>query len=59
MLMCLNPLTGIIEMFKYGFLGTGYHNPWLLLYSFGFMSVFLVLGTLVFNKAQRNFMDTV
>lgn len=59
-LMCLNPVTPIIETFKYGFLGAGEFVGWQwLIYSFVFMMVLLALGILVFNKVQRSFMDTV
>lgn len=59
LLMQLNPLTGIIEFFKYGMLGVGCHEWWMLGYSFAFMVVLLGLGIIVFNKVQRSFMDTV
>lgn len=59
LLMQLNPLTGILEFFKYGFLGVGCHEWWMLGYSFGFMVVLLAIGIVVFNKVQRSFMDTV
>ena len=59
-LMCLNPVTPIIETFKYGFLGAGEFIGWRwLIYSFVFMVVLLALGIVVFNKVQRSFMDTV
>lgn len=59
-LMCLNPVTPIIETFKYGFLGCGEFVGWRwLIYSFVFMIVLLALGIVVFNKVQRSFMDTV
>ena len=59
-LMCLNPVTAIIETFKYGFLGAGDFIGWgWLAYSFGFMCLTLMLGILIFNKVQKNFMDTV
>lgn len=57
--MQLNPLTGIVEFFKYGMLGVGNHEWWMLGYSFGFMVVLLALGIVVFNKVQKSFMDTV
>lgn len=57
--MMLNPLTGIVEFFKYGFLGVGCHDWWMLGYSFAFMVVLLGVGIVVFNKVQRSFMDTV
>lgn len=54
-----NPMTSIIEAFKYATLGQGYFSWWALGYSFIFMSVLLVLGVVIFNKVQRSFMDTV
>lgn len=59
LVMQLNPLTGIIEFFKYGMLGVGCHDWWMLGYSFAFMVVLLGFGIVVFNKVQRSFMDTV
>lgn len=58
-IMGLNPLTSIIETFKYGALGAGTFSWGMLAYSFGFMIVLLTIGIVVFNKVQRNFMDTV
>ena len=59
-LMCLNPVTPIIETFKYGFLGCGEFIGWRwLIYSFVFMCLLLSIGILVFNKVQKSFMDTV
>ena len=58
--MSLNPVTPVMETFKYGFLGAGEFIGWgALCYSLGFMTVILVLGIMVFNKVQKNFMDTV
>jgi len=58
--MCLNPVTPIIETFKYGFLGCGQFVGWRwLIYSFVFMCLLLGIGILVFNKVQKSFMDTV
>ena len=59
-LMCLNPVTPIIETFKYGFLGCGEFVGWRwLIYSFVFMCLLLSVGIIVFNKVQKSFMDTV
>ncbi len=58
-IMLLNPVTSIIETFKYGTMGVGTFSWGSLLYSFGFMLVLLTLGIIVFNKVQRSFMDTV
>jgi lipopolysaccharide transport system permease protein len=58
-IMALNPVTSIVETFKYGTMGVGTFSWWQLAYSFGFMVVLLGLGVVVFNKVQRSFMDTV
>ena len=58
-LIMLNPMTSIIEAFKYATLGQGYFSWGALGYSFVFMCVLLLWGTVVFNKVQRSFMDTV
>ena len=58
-IMQCNPVTGIVEFFKYGMLGVGCHEWWMLGYSAVFMIVLLALGIVVFNKVQRSFMDTV
>ena len=58
--MCLNPVTPVIETFKHGALGAGEFVGWgWLAYSFAFMLVVLSLGILIFNKVQKSFMDTV
>lgn len=57
--MSLNPLTGIVEAFKYGFLGEGQFSWGALAYSFAFMVVLLAVGIIIFNRVQRTFMDTV
>jgi len=54
-----NPMTSIIEAFKYATLGQGYFSWIALGYSFAFMSILLIFGVVVFNKVQRSFMDTV
>ena len=58
-LILANPMTSIIESFKYATFGQGYFS-WLALgYSFTFMVFLLIVGIVVFNKVQRSFMDTV
>ena len=54
-----NPMTGIIETFRYSFTGAGSFSWDLLGYSFAFMTVLLCLGIIVFNKVEKTFMDTV
>jgi len=54
-----NPMSAIVETFRYGWLGSGTFSWSMLAYSAGFMLTMLTLGTLVFNKVEKNFMDTV
>jgi lipopolysaccharide transport system permease protein len=58
-IMALNPVTSLVETFKYGTMGVGTFSWGQLGYSFGFMIVLLAIGIVVFNKVQRSFMDTV
>jgi lipopolysaccharide transport system permease protein len=58
-LIVANPMTGIVETFKSGFLGQQAFNPVYLLYSFAFMLVVLFAGTVIFNKVEKGFMDTI
>ncbi|WP_047550994.1 ABC transporter permease [Psychroserpens sp. Hel_I_66] len=54
-----NPMSSIIETFRYSFTGSGEFS-WLSLgYSFGFMILLLTFGVLMFNKVEKTFMDTV
>ena len=55
----LNPLTPIFEAFKYGFLGAGSLSWNGLIYSAVFMAVMLFFSVIIFNRVERNFMDTV
>lgn len=58
-LILANPMTSIIEGFKYATLGQGFFS-WLALgYSFVFMCLLLLFSVVIFNKVQRNFMDTI
>jgi lipopolysaccharide transport system permease protein len=55
----LNPLAGIVECFRYGYLGTGEFNPYALVTSAVVIAVILVTGVIIFNKVEKSFMDTV
>jgi lipopolysaccharide transport system permease protein len=54
-----NPMTPIIEAFRHAFLGVGTVSLGWLLYSFGFMVVVVITGTIIFNRVEQTFMDTV
>jgi lipopolysaccharide transport system permease protein len=54
-----NPLTSVMETFKFGFLGQGTFS-WLALgYSFLFSIIVLIIGIVIFNKVERSFMDVI
>jgi lipopolysaccharide transport system permease protein len=55
----LNPMTSIIETFKFAFLGSGSFNGFYLLYTSIITFIILIAGVLIFNKTEQNFMDTV
>lgn len=54
-----NPMTSIVETFRYAFLGSGSFNWNYLVYSLVFTVVILMLGTIIFNRVQKSFTDTV
>ncbi|AZA87207.1 ABC transporter permease [Chryseobacterium shandongense] len=54
-----NPLTGIFECFKYAWLGVGDFSPVMLIVSSFIILLLLIAGTLIFNKVEKTFMDTV
>lgn len=54
-----NPMTSIIETFRYGFLGTATFQWSLFLYSIVFSVSVLILGIIIFNRVERTFVDTV
>ncbi|HEX8377776.1 MAG TPA: ABC transporter permease [Pedobacter sp.] len=58
-LIALNPMTGIIETFRYGFLGNGSFSWETLGYTSGITLVLLLVGIIIFNKVEKNFVDTV
>lgn len=55
----MNPMTSIIEAFKYSVFGTGIYDPIYLLINFGVLMVVLYLGFIIFNKVEKSFLDTV
>ena len=58
-IMIANPMTSIIEMFRFSFLGAG-NISWIgLSYSVGFTIVLFLSGLIIFNRTEKNFMDTV
>ena len=58
-LMLLNPVAPIVESYRYAFLGSGTFEWQFLLISLAVTAVLLFWGVLVFNKVEKNFIDTV
>jgi lipopolysaccharide transport system permease protein len=58
-LIKFNPITAVIETFRYGFLGKGSFSWELLGYSVVMTIVLLITGTIIFNRVEKNFVDTV
>lgn len=54
-----NPITAVIETFRYGFLGKGSFSWDLLGYSTLTTVIILIIGTVIFNKVEKAFVDTV
>ena len=54
-----NPMTPIVEAFRFAFLGVGTVNLGHLLYSLGIMLAVVFLGSVIFNRVEQTFMDTV
>jgi len=58
-IIAYNPLSGLIETFKYGFLGTGAFYPMVFAYSVITSIVVFFVGVVVFNRVEKTFVDTV
>jgi len=55
----VNPLTPIMEAFRYAILGSGSFTLGGILYSAVFMIITLFVGLVIFSKVEKTFMDTV
>lgn len=58
-LMELNPITSIVEAFKYGVMGAGDFSWSGLGYSALVMTILLLIGIPLFNKKQKSYIDTI
>ena len=54
-----NPMTSIIEAFRYGFLGQGTFTMLSLGITTLITIIIMLFGIVVFNRVERNFIDTV
>lgn len=58
-LVYFNPLSSVFECFRYAFLGSGNFSLANLGVSSVFIVIILIVGTVIFNKVEKSFMDTV
>jgi lipopolysaccharide transport system permease protein len=58
-IMLANPMTPVIETFRYAFLGIGSFSWTYLGIAAGATSLILALGVLLFNHVEKTFVDTV
>jgi lipopolysaccharide transport system permease protein len=58
-LIMANPMSPIVETFRYAFLGSGSFSWLYLVYSLSIILIILALGTIVFNKVEKSFTDTI
>lgn len=59
MIISINPISHIIEAFRYAVLGVGVFDLNGLIYSSVFSFVVLGVGVIIFNQVEKSFMDTV
>ena len=57
--LLLNPLSGLIEGFRWSLLGTAPPPLWAALYAATFALVTLLLGAIVFKRMERRFADVI
>ena len=58
-LLLINPVTMPVELFRFALLGKGFFHPVSLVISLAFTAFVTFFGIMLFNKVERNFMDTV
>ncbi len=58
-IVCINPVTSSIELFKYIFLGQGMVEPLWWAVTLLVTAIVLLLGVMTFSKVEKTFMDTV
>ena len=58
-ILWMNPMTAVVEFSRYGFTESGSLELWGMAMSWGVTLAVLVSGLFLFNKLQRNFVDTI
>ncbi|MCF7568949.1 ABC transporter permease [Sabulilitoribacter arenilitoris] len=54
-----NPMTTIIEIFRYMTLGIGEFSLYKFIYAGSISIIFFLIGLIIFNKTEKSFIDTV
>ena len=55
----MNPMTSIIEGFRQALIGKGIIDSYMFIYSLFFTVFIFFIGLLIFNKFEKNFIDTI
>jgi lipopolysaccharide transport system permease protein len=58
-ILLLNPMSSIIEFFRYAFLGKGFFDPFWMMYSIAFTGIIFFIGVIMYNRVERTFLDTI
>jgi lipopolysaccharide transport system permease protein len=58
-IIMLNPVSSIVELFRYAFIGKGLIEPAYLIYSAVMTIIILLAGIIIFHKVESDFIDTV
>ena len=58
-LIHLNPLTSLLELFRFAVLGTTFPTLYQIAYTLAFTIVSFFVGIILFNYTEKSFMDTV
>jgi lipopolysaccharide transport system permease protein len=58
-LVAFNPMTFVLEGIRKSLLGIGSVDFFTIVYTIGTSSFILLLGLLIFNKVEKDFVDTI
>jgi lipopolysaccharide transport system permease protein len=58
-IITLNPMTQIVEISRLAFLGKGEFSIQTFIYTIFITGLILLLGTIIFNKVEKTFIDKV
>ncbi len=58
-IMILNPMTSVVESYRYAFFGVGSLDAGFLITSFCLVFLILISGVFMFNRVEKTFVDTI